>query len=94
MGHSSLAAATPLNRYEHLSAEERAMMMKADRGTSLRLIARLLDRSPSTISRELGLGRFCPASRHRAIEAARRYRQRHLTSVRPHKIVEGNWLWQ
>ena len=82
-------------KYEHLSAEERAtIMIETERGASLRSIARLLDRSPSTISRELTRGRPCPASRYRAAEAAGRYRQRRRASVRPRKLVEGNWLWQ
>lgn len=82
-------------KYEHLSAEERAtIMMETERGASVRSIARRLDRSASTISRELSRGRPCPASRYRATEAARRYQRRRRASVRPHKIVEGNWLWQ
>ena len=82
-------------KYEHLSAEERAtIMIETERGASLRSIARLLDRSPSTISRELTRGRPCPASRYRAAEAAGRYRQRRRASVRPRKLVEGNGLWQ
>src|SRR5690625_6146352 len=40
--------------YRHLSSEERALIMiKVRQGKSCRVIARLLDRSPSTISREL-----------------------------------------
>lgn len=41
-------------RYEHLSAEERACILQMrDQGQSLRRIAFLLQRSPSTISREV-----------------------------------------
>ena len=46
--------------YEHLTAEERAtlMVMRAD-GCSQRAVARCLDRSPSTISRELARNASC-----------------------------------
>lgn len=41
-------------RYEHLSCEERAMIqLSLEQGRSLRAIARSVDRSPSSISREL-----------------------------------------
>ncbi|KOR38911.1 transposase, partial [Xanthomonas oryzae] len=40
--------------YQHLSAEERAMLqIETGRGQSVRAISRLLGRSPSTLSREL-----------------------------------------
>lgn len=81
-------------KYAHLSAEERAtIMIETDRGASLRSIARLLNRSPSTISREVARG-CSPAGRYRATQAGRRYRERRRASVRRCKIVEGNWLWQ
>ncbi len=46
--------------YEHLTAEERAMLMvmRAD-GCSQRAVARCLGRSPSTISRELARNASC-----------------------------------
>ena len=81
-------------KYEHLSPEDRAtIMIETDRGTSLRSIARLLGRAPSTISRELARG-CSPASRYRAAEAGRRYRQRRRACVRRRKLIEGSWLWQ
>ena len=81
-------------KYAHLSAEERAtIMIETERGASLRSIARLLDRSASTISREVERGKAL-GSRYRAVEAARRYRQRRRRCVRQRKLVEGNWLWQ
>lgn len=81
-------------RYEHLSAEERAtIMIETDRGASLRSIAQLRDRSPSTMSREVAR-RCSPADRYRATPARRRYRERRRAIVRRRKIVEGNWLWE
>ena len=80
-------------KYAHLSAEERATIMtETDRGASLLSIARLLNRSPSTISREVARG-CSPAGRYRATQAGRLHRERRRASVRRCKIVEGNWLW-
>ena len=68
-------------------------MIETERGARLRSIARLLDRSASTISREVARG-CSPAGRNRATQASRRYRKRRRASVRRRKIVEGSWLWQ
>ena len=74
-------------KYAHLSAEERAtIMIETDRGASLRSIARLLNRSPSTISREVARG-CSPAGRYRATQAGRRYRERRRASVRPSALI-------
>ena len=41
-------------KYEHLSCEERTMIqLSLEQGSSLRAIARSVDRAPSSISREL-----------------------------------------
>nr|WP_269139309.1 helix-turn-helix domain-containing protein [Burkholderia cepacia] len=43
-----------MKEYKHLSAEERAaLMIERAKNTSIRAIARLLGRSPSTVMREL-----------------------------------------
>ena len=68
-------------------------MIETDRGASLRSIARLLGRLPSTISREVARG-CSPAGRYGATQAGLRYRERRRASVRRRKIVEENGLWQ
>ncbi|MFC6840034.1 IS30 family transposase [Xanthomonas theicola] len=78
--------------YLHLSAEERAVLqIETRRGQSLRSISRLLDRSPSTSSRELARQQ---ATVYRAREAAMRYRTRRQHSVRRRRLTPGTDLFQ
>lgn len=76
-----------MNHCTHLSAEERAvLMLERQRGTSLRLIASQLGRSPSTLSRELRRNQadirpYC------ATRAGKAYRKRRKQSVRLRKIA-------
>lgn len=84
-------------QYEHLSAEERAVIQIERRnGSSLRAIARSLDRNVSTVSRELSRNEVevDPGRRVRyeAKTAGMAYRMRRARSVRPRKLVEGGWL--
>jgi len=86
-------------QYQHLSAEERAVIQVERRnGSSLRRIARALDRSVSTISREIARNevRLRPGERVRyeARTAGMAYGLRRQRSVRCRKLVEGNALWQ
>jgi len=75
-----------MNKYNHLSAEERAVIMiERQRGTSLRLIASLLGRSPSTLSRELNRNKT-ETDAYCATSASKAYRHRRRLSVKPHKI--------
>ena len=70
--------------YSHLSAEERAVIMiERQNGSSLRAIARRLNRSVSTISREV---RSLP--QYDAKLAAGLYRQRRCRSRRRRRLVE------
>jgi len=79
-------------QYEHLNAEERAVIMiEQQRGASLRSIASLLGRSPSTISREVrrnqvGTDRYCASRASKAYKARRKY------SVKPRKIASSKRL--
>ncbi|WAT16479.1 IS30 family transposase [Xanthomonas fragariae] len=78
--------------YVHLSAEERAVLqIETRRGQSLRSISRLLDRSPSTLSRELARQ---PTTTYCARDAAVQYRARRQRSVRRRRLAAGTQLLQ
>lgn len=87
-------------QYQHLSVEERAVIMIEHRGgSSRRSIARTLGRSPSTISREIR--RYAAYATvgaevlaYDATQAAQGYRQRRQASRRRHKLVAGSALSQ
>jgi len=80
-----------MSNYHHLSPEERAFIMLArDRGNSLRHIALQLDRSPSTLSRELK--RNSAAARYCATQAGVSYKRRRKSSVRPLKLTSNRAL--
>ena len=81
-------------KYHHLSAEERACIMftmRADPSCSARAIARALQRSPSTISRELAR---LKAQSYDASQAARDYRQRRRRCRRRPVPVPDTPLYQ
>jgi len=81
-----------MNYYHHLSAEERAsIMLQREQGASIRAIAAHLDRSPSTISRELARNRHLKRS-YCATAAAKRYRARRALSIRPRKLSSNSQL--
>ena len=76
--------------YNHLSPEERGVIMsERQRGSSNASIARLLGRSPSTLSREL---RRNGPDAYAAPAAGAAYRRRRQASRRPRKVVEGSAL--
>lgn len=76
--------------YQHLSAEERGVIMaEQQRGTSNAGIARLLGRSPSTLSREL---RRNGGGRYDAPLSGAAYRHRRAACRRHPKLVEGTPL--
>ena len=81
-------------KYHHLSAEERAYIMfsmRADPSCSARAIARALQRSPSTISRELAR---LKAQNYDASQAARDYKQRRRRCRRRPVLVPDTPLYQ
>lgn len=74
-----------MNSYYHLSPEERAvLLLEQQRGSSLRQIAVILARSPSTLSREIkrngGSSNYCPT------QAGIAYSHRRERSVKPRKL--------
>lgn len=74
--------------YNHLTIEERACISKfKDMNLSIREMAKLLDRSPSTISRELKrnsykTGKNYSITRYMPTDAHRKYKNRRLSSHR------------
>jgi IS30 family transposase len=76
-----------MNTYTHLSSEERAvLMLERQRGASIRHIALLLGRSPSTLSRELSRNQQGKRA-YNATQAGKSYLQRRRYSVKPRKIM-------
>ena len=75
-----------MTNYHHLSTEERAIIhLEQARGSSLRQIAVLLNRSPSTISREISRNTrqgvtYC------STHASQAYRQRRAFSRKPRRL--------
>ena len=86
-------------QYQHLSAEERAVIhVERRRQASYRSIARLLRRDVSTIQREVRRNEPVPDAGCRlvydATAAGITYRLRRQRSVRCRKLVTGTWLHQ
>lgn len=80
-----------MTHYHHLRPEERAIiMLERDRGRSLRQIATLLKRSPSTLSRELK--RNVRNDRYCAVAAGAAYKHRRKRSVRSLKLASNRVL--
>ena len=80
-------------QYNHLSIEERAVIMtELERKSSIRKISSLLGRSPSTISREIK--RFPDPSNYHVRIASRAANARKQRSVRTRKLDPGTVLWQ
>ena len=80
-----------MSNYHHLRPEERAfIMLERDRGSSLRQIALKLQRSPSTLSRELK--RNSMASGYCAAHAGEAHKVRRERSVKPRKLLSHRAL--
>lgn len=80
--------------YQHLSSEERAVIMiERRRGSSFRAVARLLDRDVATISREVARNTAATVA-YDATSAAAAYGERRCRSVRRRKLVEGTALFE
>ena len=80
-----------MSNYHHLRPEERAfIMLERDRGSSLRQIALKLQRSPSTLSRELK--RNSMASGYGAAHAGEAHKVRRERSVKPRKLLSHRAL--
>lgn len=82
-------------KYRHLSAEERAVIMiEHAKGTSATAMARMLGRSPSTVTRELKRNGEEASACYDATRAALAYRVRREHCVRPRKLSAGSRLYQ
>jgi len=83
-----------MNNYYHLSPEERAIIMiQSSNGISIRSIARLLNRSASTICRELKRNLTSKVLDYCASNAARQYSQRRKLCVRKSKLIPNTTLY-
>jgi IS30 family transposase len=83
-----------MSNYYHLSPEERAILMiKHHQGHSTRSIGRFLNRSASTICRELNRNSTNKASGYCASTAGRQYFQSRKRSVRQPKLIPNTPLY-
>jgi len=81
-----------MNNYHHLRAEERAViMLERERGMSVREIGLVLERSPSTVSREMKRNRANKLS-YCASQAGKAYVIRRKRSVKPRKLTTYSQL--
>ncbi len=79
--------------YQQLSAEERATVsLGLAQGHSLRTMARILGRAPSTVSREVARN-TTPDGPYRACTAQRHADSRAQRPRRPRKLLDP-WLWE
>ena len=80
--------------YYHLSPEERAVIMiERNNHSSIRKIARTLNRSASTISRELKRNSVATKSTYCARSARQKYETRREICVKPMKMAVGSYLY-
>jgi IS30 family transposase len=80
--------------YYHLSPEERAVIMiERNNHSSIRKIARTLNRSASTISRELKRNGVTATSSYCANSARQKYECRREACVKPIKLTVGSFLY-
>jgi IS30 family transposase len=84
--------------YRHLSAEEREQISRGvAQGSSMRAIARMLDRDPGTVSRELARhghrhGYRALGAHERALRARQRPRRARKLAARPHNRLRQQVL--
>lgn len=82
-----------MNNYQHLSPEERALIMiEHNREKSIRSIALLINRSPSTISREIKRN-LTDTTKYCATTAAQRYQRKRKLCVKPQKLTPDTLLY-
>lgn len=76
--------------YQHISCEERAVIMINDqRGIKPAETAKMLGRHRSTITRELG---YQPKGHYCAVKAGELHQQRKEQSIKPHKLTSNEKL--
>lgn len=80
-----------MHPYHHLSPEERAViMLERKHSRSIRSIAKTLNRSPSTISREIA--RHASRNCYCATKAAKQYEQNRRRCIKSSKLASGTRL--
>ena len=80
--------------YCHLSPEERAVIMiERNNHSSIQEIARILNRTASTISRELKRNSIATTSAYCAKSAGKKYDARRKTCVKPIKLAMDSSLY-
>lgn len=83
-----------MNNYHHLSPEERALIMiEHNQGLSIRSIGYLLNRSPSTVCRELKRNLATQTSEYCASIAASQYKDRRKLCTKPKKLLDNTLLY-
>jgi len=83
-----------MTTYYHLSPEERAVIMiERSNHSSIRKIARTLNRSASTISRELQRNSVSTEAVYCAKSARQRYDKRRESCMKPVKLAVGSYLY-
>lgn len=79
-------------KYMHLSDEERHLIAALRKlGKSMRAIAKELDRSPATISREVKRNAYTTDGRYRAFHAGSKYRGRRSRARQGTHYTEEQW---
>lgn len=82
-----------MNQYHHLTTQERAIILHdLSNGLSLRKIAIKINRSPSTLSRELQRNHANPSS-YSAVYANAAYQRRRKHCIKPSKLQVGTRLY-
>ena len=83
-----------MNTYHHFSPEERAVIMLLLKdNTSIRGIAKVINRHPSSVSREITRNRVSKVT-YCATSAAKSYQKRRKQSVKASKVQVGSLLYE
>lgn len=83
-----------MSNYYHLSPEERAVIMiEYPKGNSIRKISKLLNRSASTISREIKRNHSKSTNRYCATNAFKQYTNRRKRCLKSTKLNVGSDLY-
>jgi len=83
-----------MNNYQHLSPEERALIMiEYNQEKSIRYIGQTLNRSPSTISREIKRNLSDTIKTYCATTAAKRYQHKRRSCIKPQKLMPDTLLY-
>lgn len=82
-----------MKKYNHLSPEERAIIMiKHNQGESIRSICAVINRSVSSISREIKRNTNS-LNKYYATSATRRYEDKRKLCVKPNKLIQNTVLY-